>query len=154
MNMVEKEKLKDTELNLTCHTADNGNTILIFDESIDALICRTRFYDEGLILSQEEKKELSQKVIDHLFAIISKRNSTNWERKCDNFREAYQYQVKNKVSVTWLMTTILGISQAEAERRYDVGQELVEFSDFKLDDKDSTILEKIYLASKPLIDSM
>ncbi|MEK6829869.1 MAG: hypothetical protein AABY15_07150 [Nanoarchaeota archaeon] len=150
--MEEKEKLKDAEQKLTCQISEDGGTFLIFDEISDELICRMRFYKEGLELTLEEKREIGKKTIENIFSILDSRKNKTWEYRCEAFKEAYQYQTKNKPSISWLMKTVLGVSEEEAGRRFDIANELMSHPDFK--DKEDLIVEKIYLNIKTKTENL
>ena len=143
--MEEKEKLKGAK-KLTCQMTDGDNTLLIIDENNDGLVCRTKFYNEGLNLTVQEKREFGKKLIENIFSIISQRETNQWKFRCDAFIEAYQYEKKDKIAISWLMTTILGIPTEEADRRFDVANELMSHPDFK--DREDEIVNKLYINSK------
>lgn len=145
--------MKESQKKFNIETSGGGKQILIFDEQVDSLICRISFYDE-YSLSKSDKKEVGAAALEKILSIVENKKaeaeSYHWRKRCDLFRSAYNIEsknnTKNKISITWLLTSILGISNKEAERRYDTAEELISHPDFK--GKEDTIIEKIYFSEK------
>jgi hypothetical protein len=156
--MEEKEKSENTKRKFSIQITEDGKQMLLLDDRIDNLVSRTSFY-EDFDLTNQEKKELGHAMVAKLFTILGNRdaksNEESWVYKCGGFRDAYAIESRNKTAskttVTWLMTTILGISQEEADRRYDTAEELMSHPDFK--NKEHVVVDKIYL-SKNNINSL
>ncbi len=142
-----KEKEKNEEIKLSCNISENGEQLFIFDENSEKLLSRTNFYETGLNLSNIEKKEIGETLVKEIFSIvINKRvieSQKLWENKCEAFKEAYDCSDKTRNAITWLLTTILGITMSEAIKRYNTVKELRNNSDFK--NKEELLMEKIYL---------
>ncbi len=144
--------MKDSQ-KFNIELAGGGNQVLIFDEQVDELICRISFYDE-LNLSSTDKKEIGAATLEKILSIVENKKieaeSHHWKKRCEAFRSAYNVEVENKTksktSITWLLSSILGISSQEAERRYDTVEELISHPDFK--NKEDIIVEKIYFSEK------
>lgn len=143
---------KDTK-KFNIEVAGAGKQVLIFDEQVDSLICRISFYDVPE-LTNSDKKEVGAATLEKILSIAenkkSEAESYQWRKRCELFRSAYNIEsknkTKNKISITWLLTSILGISSQEAERRYDTAEELISHPDFKK--KEDIIIEKIYFSEK------
>lgn len=149
------KNIKNTNRKFSVQITEDGGQMLILDDKINGLFSGVSFY-EDLGLTIHEKKELGIAFVDKLFAILSLRDLNNgfsdWNYKCEAFKDAYHIESVNKTNskttVSWLLTSILGISQDEAERRYDTAEDLINHPDFK--DKEDIIVEKIYLSKKNL----
>lgn len=131
------------ELKITM-TTDGKHAILV-DEKSDDLV-KVTFYDIGL--TDDEKVIISNKMREAVSEIKTQRIKNNseshdWAAISSAFKDAYKFEPKKKGHITWLMTTILGISSEEADRRWEIGQELMTHPDFK--DKEDVVVDKIYL---------
>lgn len=87
-------------------------------------------------------------MIKKTFSIIGNRNEIknqkSWENRCSAFRNALECESNwNHDTMTWLMTTILGISQYEANKRHAAAEELKNNDEFKI--KKETLIERVYL---------
>lgn len=145
--------MEEKDLKFNIEITSDEKQVLLFDEQIDSLICRISFYDE-LNLSNSDKKEIGAALLEKILSIIENKESSaqsyNWKKRCDAFKSAYNIEkknnTKNKTSITWLLTSILGIPSQEADRRYDTAEELISHPDFK--NKEDIIIEKIYFNQK------
>ncbi len=151
--MEKREKSRNTNQKFSVQITEDGKQMLVLDDRIDGLFSRVSFY-EDFNLTTADKKEIGKAMVDKLFTILANREFNNsidqWTEKCQAFRDAYHIESVNKTNtkptITWLLTTILNISQEEATRRYDTVEELMSHPDFK--DKESVVVDKIYLSQK------
>ena len=154
--MEKREKSKNTNRKFSVQITEDGKQMLVLDDRIDGLFSRVSFH-EDFNLTNTEKKELGRALVDKLFTILADRDYNNnvdkWSEKCEAFKDAYHIESVNKTNskttVSWLLTSILGISQDEAARRYDTAEELINHPDFK--DKENIIVDKIYLSKNNLV---
>jgi hypothetical protein len=139
---------KETEGDkMSCSISDDGEVGYIFDETAEKLFARINFYETGHTLSNKEKKEVLEKTINNIFETIvneeEERKNQSWNNRCEAFKEAHQYEPKQKSHATWLMTSILGVTEEEADRRWEIAEDLMNHSDFK--DKKEVIMNRVYL---------
>jgi predicted Ser/Thr protein kinase len=137
------------------NVSDDGKHGFIFNETTEKLFARISFYDTGYDLSIEEKKQLLDKIITNTFEIVEyseeTRKNNSWNTRCEAFQEAYQYEQKEQGQITWLMTTILGLTKEEAARRWEIAKDLMTHDDFK--DKEDIVMNRVYLNKSHLKDS-
>lgn len=140
---------------MSCSISDDGEQGFIFDETAEKLFARINFYETGHNLSNKEKKEILEKTINNIFETIVNeeelRKQGSWNTRCEAFKDAYRYESKRKESISWLMTSILELSDEEADRRWEIAKDLMQHPDFK--DKDEVIMNKVYLNKSHLKNS-
>ena len=151
--MINKEIEEGAKM--SCSISDNGEYGFIFDESSEKLFARINFYETGYNLSNKEKKEILNKTIKNIFETVENaeeaRKNKSWSTRCEAFKEAYRYEERTKDGIAWLMTSILGLTQDEADRRWDIAEDLLKHSDFK--SKEDVIMNRVYLNKSHLKDS-
>jgi len=155
---TKKKKMKEEKegLKISCSISNDGANGFIFNEESEQLESKINFYETGLNLSVQEKKEILEEMIKKTFSIIQLKeeikNQKSWENRCSAFREAYACESNRCESVlVWLMITILGLSKIEANKRYKLAEELKTHNEFK--DKEDSIIERIYLNENNLSQS-
>jgi len=140
---------------MSCSISDDGEQGFIFDETAEKLFARINFYETGHSLSNKEKKEILEKTINNIFETIANeeefRKQGSWNTRCEAFKDAYRYENKRKESIAWLMTSILGLTSEEADRRWEIAKDLMQHPDFK--DKNEVIMSKVYLNKSHLKNS-
>jgi len=140
---------------ISCSVSDDGEQGFIFNEASEKLFARINFYESGFNLSIGEKKAILEKTVHSIFETIEnedeKRKSKSWSTRCEAFKDAYQYEPKEKGHIVWLMTSILDLSREEADRRWAIASDLMQHPDFK--DKQSIVMNKVYLNNKHLKNS-
>jgi len=148
------EEIEEGE-KMSCSISDDGEQGFIFDETAEKLFARINFYETGHSLSNKEKKEILEKTIKNIFETIANeeevRKQSSWSTRCDAFQEAYKYEQKEVTQIIWLMTTILGLTEEEATRRWEIAKDLMTHDDFK--DKEDVVMNRVYLNQSHLKDS-
>lgn len=151
--MTNKEIEKGVKM--SCSISDDGINGFIFNETSEKIFAKINFYETGYNLSVYEKKEILNKMIQGVFKTVEnseeKRKNNSWNIRCEAFQEAYQYEKKEKVEIIWLMTTILGLTKEEAERRWEIAKDLITHDDFK--DKEDIVMNRVFLNKSHLKDS-
>jgi len=140
---------------MSCSISDDGKHGFIFNETSEKLFSRINFYETGFNLSNKEKKEILNKTINNIFETVENveeaRKNKSWSTRCEAFKEAYRYEERTKDGITWLMTSILGLTKDEADRRWDIAEDLLNHPDFK--SKEDVIMNRVYLNKSHLKDS-
>lgn len=140
---------------MSCSISDDGTNGFIFNETSEKLFAKINFYETGYNLSIDEKKEVLNKMIQGIFETVETaeedRKNNSWNTRCEAFQEAYQYERKEKGPITWLMTTILGLTKEEADRRWEIAKDLMTHDDFK--DKESIVMNRVYLNKSHLSEA-
>lgn len=109
----------------------------------NSIIAKLSIYDESI--SDSDRKDI-EGILSKKFLNCSKLSpwEYKWEYKCESFVMAYNCEkLKSKKVVCWLLTTILGISNFEAETRFDIFTEIMSVPEFK--NKEELLIKKIYL---------
>jgi hypothetical protein len=155
MIMEENEKQEDIResVKLESQFTEDENQFLIGEDG--NLVAKLSFYNEEYHFSKSEKNLIGNVLLSEIAEVIynskEKRKQRSWDTRSEAFKQALRYEKdQDKQSMTWLMTSILEISEEDARKRFYIFNDLKSLKDFE--NLKDDLLDKVILNSSHLKD--